>query len=106
MALRRQEFAMLHSAGMTPVRMKKMLNLESLLYGLKSLMIGLPIGIALSYLIYKAMSLTVNFAYQLPISAILISAASVMLLTFGTMRYGKRKLGKISIVEAIRNEVT
>jgi putative ABC transport system permease protein len=106
MALRRQEFAMLHSAGMTPVSMKKMLNLESLLYGLKSLMIGLPIGIALSYLIYKAMSLTVKFAYQLPISAILISAASVMLLTFGTMRYGKRKLGKISIVEAIRNEVT
>lgn len=104
MALRKQEFAMLYSAGMTPGGMSKMLNLESLLYGVKSIVIGLPIGVGLSYLIYKAMSGTMEFAYQLPLNAMLISAAAVMLLTFGTMRYGKRKLSKISIVEALRSE--
>ena len=105
MALRRQEFAMLYSAGMTPGGMNKMMNLESLLYGLKSLAIGLPAGVTLSYMIFQAMSLTFTFAYQLPISAMLICAAAVMLLTFGTMRYSKGKLGKIHIVEAIRSEV-
>ena len=104
MALRRQEFAMLYSAGMTPGGMNKMLSLESLLYGLKSLIIGLPMGVALSYLIYLAMGNVAEFAYQPPWSAMFISAAAVMLLTFGTMRYGKAKLNKISIVEAIRSE--
>ena len=95
---------MLYSAGMTPEGMNKMLNLESLLYGLKSIMIGLPVGAVLSYLIYTAMTNTFDFAYRLPWSAMAISAAAVMLLTFGTMRYGNRKLNRISIVEAIRNE--
>lgn len=104
MALRKQEFAMLHSVGMTPGGMNKMLNLESLMYGIKSLAIGLPIGTALSYLMYFAMSNTIEFAYQLPWSSMAISAACVMILTFGTMRYGKRKLNKISIVDAIRRE--
>lgn len=105
MALRKQEFAMLYSAGMTSGGMSKMLNLESLLYGVKSISIGLPIGVGLSYLIYWAMSGTVEFAYQLPLSSMLVSSAVVMLLTFVTMRYGKRKLSKISIVEALRSEV-
>jgi len=102
MALRRREFAALYSAGMTPKGMNKMLHLESLMYGLKSLLIGLPVGLALSYLIYMAMGNVAVFAYQIPWDAIAISAAAVMLLTFGTMRYGRRKLGNISIVEAIR----
>jgi hypothetical protein len=55
-------------------------------------------------MIFKAMNLTLEFAYRLPAGAIFISAAAVSLLTFGTMRYGKKKLGRISIVEAIRNE--
>jgi CheY-like chemotaxis protein len=45
-----------------------------------------------------------NTVKALPWSAVAISAVAVMLLTFGTMRYGKRKLRRISIVEAIRNE--
>lgn len=105
MALRKQEFAMLYSTGMTSEGMNKMLNLESLLYGLKSLLIGLPVGLALSYLIYWAMTGTAEFAYEFPFRTMAISAAVVMLLTFGTMRYGKKKLNKISIVEAIRSEV-
>lgn len=104
MALRKQEFAMLSSAGMTPGGMRKMLNLESLLYGIKSLAIGLPMGVALSYLIFMAMSATISFPYRLPVNAMLISGAAVMLLTFFTMHYSKRKLGKCSIVEAIRGE--
>jgi len=104
MALRRQEFAMLFSVGMTRAGMDKMLNLESLLYGLKSLMIGLPVSLALSFLIHQAIIHVLVFAYRPPITAMVISAAAVMALTFATMRYGKRKLQNISIIEAIRDE--
>ena len=55
MALRTQEFAMLYSAGMTSNGMNKMLNLESLMYGMKSIFIGLLVGLALSYLIYMGL---------------------------------------------------
>lgn len=105
MALRKQEFAMLYSAGMTPEGMDKMLNLESLLYGMKSLLIGLPIGWGISYLLYKVMSGTAVFAYEFPLDAMLISIVAVLILTFGTMHYSKRKLNKISIVEALKSEV-
>ena len=103
-ALRRQEFAMLYSAGMTQKGMNKMLNLESLLYGLKSILIGLPVGIALSYMIYYATTGVVEMNYSPPYGAMLISAAAVLLLTFATMRYSKRRLNMISIVEALRSE--
>ena len=105
MALRRQEFAMLYSVGMTPRGMDRMLNLESLLYGLKSLAIGLPISLILSFVIFKAMENTFAFAYQPPLVPMLICVVAVLLLTFGTMRYSKGKLRRTSIVEAIRDEV-
>lgn len=105
MALRRQEFAMLYSVGMTSKGMSKMLNLESLLYGFKSLLIGLPVGTALSYLLFRAMGGVMEFSYQPPWTAMVISVAAVMLLTFSTMRYGKQKLRGISIIESLRSEV-
>jgi putative ABC transport system permease protein len=104
MALRRQEFAMLYSVGMTPEGMDKMLNLESLMYGLRSLLIGLPVGAVISYLIYMGVTNTFEFPYELPWRAMVISAAAVMLLTFATMRYGRSKLRGISIADALRSE--
>ncbi len=104
MALRRQEFAMLYSAGMTPEGMDKMLNLESLLYGLKSLAIGLPLGLGLSYIVYMAVNNVAGFSYELPWPSMIVCIIGVMLLTFGTMRYGRIKMNRINIVDAIRNE--
>ncbi len=50
--LRRREFAMLKSVGLTPEGFLRMLRYESLFYGLTALLYGLPIGIALSVFIY------------------------------------------------------
>jgi len=104
MSLRRREFAMLYSIGMTEKGMNKMLNLESLLYGLKALVISLSIGTFGVYAFYKAFNIAAQVPFSTPWLAIIISTAGVMLLTFGTMRYSKRKLRGINIVEAIRNE--
>ena len=47
MELRSKEFAMLKSVGMTKKEFNKMVRLESVFYGTKSLLIGIPIGIIL-----------------------------------------------------------
>lgn len=63
MELRKQEFAMLKSIGMTSKEFKRMIRLESLFMGIKSLLFGILIGIILSYLIYldKIWDWTVNY---------------------------------------------
>ena len=105
MNLRRREFAMLKSIGMTKKEFNRMIRLESFFYGMKSLIIGIPIGCVLSYLIYKAL---VNgkliIKYQLPISAIIISAIAVFLLITTIMKYSINKINKQNIIETIRND--
>lgn len=105
MALRRQEVAMLCSVGMTGKGLNRMFNLESLLYGLKSLIIGWPVGLALSVFVCIAVSMEFKLVYHPPVLAMLISAAVVLLLTFNTMRYSKRKLRGMNIVEALRSDM-
>ncbi|MCL2678277.1 MAG: ABC transporter permease, partial [Clostridiales bacterium] len=104
MALRRREFAMLYSNGMTARGMTKMINLESLLYGLKALSVGLPLGLGINFALYAAFKEIFDVPYRLPLNALLISCAAVLLLTYATMRYSQRKLKNVSIVEAIRSE--
>ncbi|MBO5413004.1 MAG: ABC transporter permease [Clostridia bacterium] len=105
MNLRRREFAMLKSIGMTKKEFNRMIRLESFFYGMKSLIIGIPIGCVLSYLIYKAlMSGELIIKYHLPISAIIISAIAVFLLITTIMKYSINKINKQNIIETIRND--
>ena len=53
MNLRSKEFAMLKSIGMTKKEFNKMINLESIFYGVKSLIIGIALGTGISYWIYR-----------------------------------------------------
>ena len=52
MELRKPEFAMLKSVGMTTKEFNRMIRLESIFVCIKSLIFGIPIGLAISYLIY------------------------------------------------------
>ncbi|MCR5208984.1 MAG: ABC transporter permease [Lachnospiraceae bacterium] len=52
--LRRKEFAMYKSVGMENGGFKKMIRLETLLYGFKALIWGVPISLLLSYLMFNA----------------------------------------------------
>ncbi len=105
MELRSREFATLKSVGMTKKEFNRMIRLESFFYGMKSLLIGLPIGIFLSYLIFKALtSGTLVIKYQLPWGGIIISVLAVFILIFFIMRYSINKINKQNIIETIRNE--
>lgn len=104
MNLRKKEFAMLKSIGMTRKEFNRMIRLESIFYGLKSLVIGLPIGIGLSYLISRAFSSNLEAGYILPFKAIAISIIFVILIIGIIMRYSMRKINKQNIIETIRND--
>ena len=104
MILRSKEFAMLKSIGMTKKEFNRMIRLESILYGLKALIIGIPIGILGSYLIYKSFGLNVDFGYELPISAIIISIIFVFIIIWMTMKYSLSKINKQNIIETIRKD--
>lgn len=104
MILRSKEFAMLKSVGMTKKEFNSMIRLESILYGLKSLLIGIPIGIILSYLIYTVFKNSIEVPYMLPWSAIIISIVFVLLIISITMKYSVNKINKQNIIETIRND--
>lgn len=70
--LRRKEFAMYKSVGITPAGFNKMICLESLFYGLKALLFGIPISILISFGMYICLQssnipFTINilFSYSL-----------------------------------------
>lgn len=104
MQLRRREFAMLQSIGMTPRGMNKMVCFESIFYGLKAILYALPIGIGVCYLLYRSLSGVYLFPFSLPWTAILIAVAAVFVLVFITMWYSTAKMRKQNIVESIRQE--
>lgn len=104
MELRAKEFAMLKSVGMTKKEFNKMIRLESLFYGMKSLIIGIPIGIGISYLLFNVLMQELEFAYQLPLNGILISLIAVFLLIWSIMKFSLNKINKQNIIETIRRD--
>lgn len=104
MELRQKEFANLKSIGMTKKEFNRMISLESIMYGTKSLIFGIPIGLGLSYWLYNAFEINMSTAYEFPITAILISIVAVAILVGTIMRYSLNKINKQNIIETIRKD--
>ncbi len=104
MELRKPEFAMLKSVGMTKKEFTRMIRLESLFMGLKSLLFGIPIGIVLSILIYSFLGRNEGLPYHFPLGPVLITIIAVFLLISVIMKYSMSKINKQNTIETIRNE--
>lgn len=102
--LRRREFAMLKSVGITNHGFNKMLNYECIFYGLKSLLYGIPASIFVTYFIYKSIMQGVDITFYLPVNNILISIFSVFIVVFISMMYSMRKIRNENILDALKNE--
>lgn len=104
MELRKPEFAMLKSIGMTTKEFNRMISLESLFIGLKSLFFGIPIGLGLSYMIYLAVTKRSGLPFEFPTIPILIVVCVVFILITLIMKYSISKINKQNTIETIRNE--
>jgi len=105
MQLRSKEFASLKSIGMTKKEFNRMIRLESLMYGIKSLIIGIPLGVFGVFAIFSAFSKgSVPISFVFPWKAILISIAAVFIVVWLIMKYSISKVNKQNIIETIRND--
>ena len=105
MALRKREFAVLRSIGLTRKGFNKILCFESLFFGLKSLLFGIPVSLAITFIIHLSMSSMIDTSSVIiPWSAILTSSISVFAIVLLTMLYSTNKIKKHSIIEQIREE--
>ena len=102
--LRRREFAMLKSVGMTPKGFTRMMNFECLLYGIKGLLYGLPVSFLVTWYIYYTISHGLDFNFFIPWYSIVIAVGSVFLVVFVTMLYSMRKIKKENTIDILKNE--
>lgn len=105
MALRKREFAVLRSIGLTRGGFNKMLFFESLFFGMKSLIFALPVSIGVTILIHYSLADMVSIStIIIPWKAIIISIVSVFIIVLLTMMYSSSKIKKHNIIEQIREE--
>ncbi len=103
--LRRREFAMLRSVGMTNRGFNRMMNFECLLYGAKSLLYGIPAAFGVTYLIYRGVMEGMDTSFYLPWSAVAVAVGSVFLVVFLSMMYSMAGIKRDNPIEAMKNEV-
>lgn len=105
--LRRRELAMLRSTGMSDRNFDKMMRFECILYGARTLILGLPLAGILSWLIFRVMTLGESkFSFQFPWISMGISVLGVFLIIFITMVYATRKIKKENIIDCLRDDMT
>jgi putative ABC transport system permease protein len=103
-SLRKREFAMLKSVGMTPKGFNKMINYESIFYGVNALLFGLPISIGVMYLIHRSVGETFEYGFELPWLDILFVIAAIFIIVSSAMLYSIGKIKKENIIEGLKQE--
>ena len=104
LSLRETEFSVLRSIGMSKKGLNKMLKLESILLGLKAIVIGLPSATFfilleeyLSYIMSKE-----TFPY--PYLSYIISIITIFIIVFIMNIYSTNKLKNKNIIDSIRKQ--
>lgn len=103
MELRQKEFAMLKSIGMTKKEFNRMINLETIFYGTKSLLYGIMLGLLGTLALYKAFG-GESSDFFFPSTAIIISIFAVFILIFMIMKYSVGKINRQNTIETIRKD--
>lgn len=105
MELRSREFATLRSIGMTDKQFAGMVRLESVFISVKALVIGVPLGILISYLLCVIMNrMDDAIIYEPPYKAIILCIVVVIILIYAIMKLSMTKLRHNNIIETIKNE--
>lgn len=102
--LRRREFAMLKSVGMDPKAFNRMLVFESLFYGIKALLYGLPIGLLVVFMEYKLVIGQFDMAFILPVPYIIVAVIVLLIVIGVSMAYSFRRIRKENILDGLRTE--
>lgn len=103
--LRRREFAILRSVGLTPKGFNKILFFESLFFGLKSLIYALPTSFLIILLFHAILSGVITFeSLLIPWNSVLICVIAVFIIVILCNYYASSKIKKENILESLRDE--
>lgn len=104
--LRRREFAMLKSIGMSERAFHRMIAFECGSYAWRGLVGGLALGAIVTYFIWRAMCTSFyEIDYSLPLDWVIASFCVVVGVLALSTRYALRKSGHGSIIQTLREDV-
>jgi putative ABC transport system permease protein len=103
-SLRKREFAMLRSVGMTPKGFNKMIHYESIFYGVKALTYGLPISVLVMLAIHRSIGNTFEYGFSLPWMSILFVIVVIFLIVGSAMLYSISKIKNENIIDSLKQE--
>lgn len=104
--LRKREFAMLRSVGLTPRGLNKMLILEGLFFALKPIIIGIPVVFIICWYMLNLTSITWNeFIAVFQGKAILIYTVLIFIAIFLSYWFSSKSVKQSNIVEAMKDEI-
>ena len=104
MLLRTREFAMIRSVGMDSKSFNKMIRFESLFYGLKALLYGIPLSIGLMYIVYQILKSNFEIPFTLPWSSFIIAIFGIFIFVGLSMWYSLIQIRKLNIIDALKQE--
>ena len=103
MERRRHEFATYATLGMSLSDLKKMLEIETLYLAAGALMVGVPAGVLVTFLVHIRTLSNVGIGYLLPIGSVIICVVAVLLIVLITMVYTERKLKTGNLSKMAKN---
>ena len=102
--LRRREFAMYKSVGMADDGFGKMIRLETFLYGIRALVIGIPVSILISYVMFRAFDAEL-YSFNIDWRMYILVIAVVFAVVGASMLLSVNKLKSDRIIEVLKNEM-
>ena len=104
--LRRKEFAMLRSVGLTPRGLNKMLILEGLFFALRPIIIGIPVVLAICWFMLRLTAITWNeFIAVFQGKAISIYIILIFIAIFLSYWFSAKSVKQSNIIEAMKDEL-
>lgn len=100
--IRARELAVLKSMGITLESLQKMLNAESVLCAGKALLIGLPVGMLMVWVMGYCVKLVFPINFHMPWTEIFIAISISFGVIWGTVKVSLNRLKKQNIIETIR----
>ena len=102
--LKKKDFAILKSIGMSKKQMNKILSFECIFYGLDSIFYGTSISIVILYFMYLLMKNTKVYVFSIPWINIVISIIIIYIAIFLAMINAKRSIKNNNVIQEIKSD--
>lgn len=103
-ALRRREFAMLKSIGITPHAFRTMIRMELLQYLGRTMLFGIPLSFLIIYGVYSILQTNFAFSFTFPWQGLLFILCLLAILLFASMQLALHAMKHDKLMETIRQE--